>query len=173
MATNAISDMLRNTWKPSKEVEKRWCERISCCIGGVYTIGSCISRFWSEKVYSKWGWNVGIETHRQILQRHLAPNKNSGKKGPSRGIVPKSVHLMSVVFTRQNSRTDHMRRPWPKNDAPAKQRGIWLKNSDKTWFYIPGDVKGNVDALSLQKDQKSENSSSIQEHRCTWWAKTN
>ena len=38
-----------------------------------------------------------------------------------------SPHLMSVVFARRNSRIDHMRRPWSKNDALAKQREIWRK----------------------------------------------
>ena len=33
--------------------------------------------------------NIGIEVHRQILQRHLAPNQNSERKGPSRGIIQK------------------------------------------------------------------------------------
>ena len=41
------------------------------------------------------------------------------RKGPSRGIT-KSVRLMSVVFARPNLRTDHMRKPCTKNDAPAE-----------------------------------------------------
>ena len=49
------------------------------------------------------------------------------KERVHREVSSKSVHLMSVVFARQNSRTDHMRTPRPKNDAPAKQRGIWRK----------------------------------------------
>ena len=53
------------------------------------------------------------------------------------------MRLMSVVLARQNSGKDQMRRPCTKNDAPAKQRGIWrkniykLKNSDRTTFYTP------------------------------------
>ena len=31
---------------------QRWCKRISCEIEGVYTVGLCISRFSSEKIYS-------------------------------------------------------------------------------------------------------------------------
>ena len=33
------------------------------------------------------------------------------RKGPSRGILSTGVSLMSVVLARQNSRTDHMRKP--------------------------------------------------------------
>ena len=90
-------------------------------------------------------------------------------KGPSRGV-------MSVVLARPNSRTDHMRRTWPKNDAPAKQRRIWRKISTssriRTKLRFMFLVKSKVYRhLLLQRDQKSENSQSIQEHRCTWWAK--
>ena len=34
---------------------------------------------------------------------------------------------MSVVRARPNSEKNHMRRPCTKEDAPAKQRGIWRK----------------------------------------------
>ena len=32
-------------------------------------------------VYSAGSWKIGIESHRQVLQAHVAPSKNSGKKG--------------------------------------------------------------------------------------------
>ena len=70
--------------QPSKilqRVEEKWCERFSCLINGVYTIQLCVSRFSSEKVYSSVGWKIGIKSHRQILQGHVASHKNSGKKG--------------------------------------------------------------------------------------------
>ena len=67
----------------------------------------------------------GIETRQQSLQRHLATHSNSGKKGSTREELSQSVHLMSVVPCAPNSGKDHMRRPCIKNDAPAKQHGIW------------------------------------------------
>ena len=76
-------------WEAQQEVKERWCERISCIIEGVYTIGLCVSRFLSEKVCSTWRRAIGIKTRRQILQGHLAPNKNSGKKGSIAGIIQK------------------------------------------------------------------------------------
>ena len=57
-------------------------ERISCDIEGVYTIG-----LW--KICSTWTWKIVIETHRRILQRHIAPNQNSGKKGSISRYYPK------------------------------------------------------------------------------------
>ena len=68
------------------------------------------------------------KSHRQILQKHLAQNENSGRKGSiayelfKRSLCKlfKSVNLMSVVLARQNSRTDHMRGPCNKKDAPAE-----------------------------------------------------
>ena len=48
------SDMLRLRKSPVRS-PRRWCERISCIIEGVNTIGLCISRLPSEKVYSTEG----------------------------------------------------------------------------------------------------------------------
>ena len=80
MATNVDSDKLRLMGAQQK-VEERWCERIGCIIEGVYTIGLCVSRFSSEEIYSTERRKFGIKSHRQVLQGHLAPNQNSGKKG--------------------------------------------------------------------------------------------
>ena len=51
-----------------------------------------------------------------------------GKERVHREELSKSVRHMSVVFARQNSGKDHMRKPGTKKDAPAKQRGIWRKH---------------------------------------------
>ena len=102
--------------KAQQKVKERWCKRISCDIEGVYTLGLCISRFFSEKIYSTWTRKIGIETRRQIFQRHLAPNRNSGKKGSITRNYPKVCASMSVAFARQNSRKDHMRRPCTKKE---------------------------------------------------------
>ena len=149
--------------KPNKKSKKRWCERISCTTEGVYTVGLWISRFLSEKLYSAWARNVGIETRRQVLQRALGTKLKFGKERVHREVLSKSVHLMSVVLARRNSRTDHMRRPWPKNDAPAKQRRIWRKiftsSRIRTKLRFMSLVKSKVcRRLLLQRDQKHENS---------------
>ena len=143
-----------------QEVEERWCERISCYSEGVYTIRLRTSRFLSEKIYSTRTGSVGIKTRRQILQRHLAPNQNSAKKGCE--VLSKSVRFMSVL-ARQNSRIDHMRRPCTKNDALAKQRGIWRKiftsSRIRTKLRFMFLVKSKVcRRLLLQRDQKKKQS---------------
>ena len=47
--------------KAQQKIEERWCKRISCDIEGVYTCGLCISRFWSEKIYSRWVGKLGTK----------------------------------------------------------------------------------------------------------------
>ena len=82
------SDMLRRRRRsPSKKSKKRWCERISCIIEGVYTIGLCISSFLSEnsilRVKENWDQNT-----RQFLSKgSWHQNKIRERKGPSRGII--------------------------------------------------------------------------------------
>ena len=58
--------------------------------GGVKTIGLCVPRLPPRKVYSVRSWTIGIKSNRHILQGHMAHHqKNSGKKGPSQGILGK------------------------------------------------------------------------------------
>ena len=54
---------------------------------------------------------LGVERHRQYLQKKLAPYQNSRNKRVHREVLSQSVQLMSVVLARRNSRIDHMRRP--------------------------------------------------------------
>ena len=70
MPINVVSDMLRQMESPTRSRRKV-----------VRKDQLRIPRFLSEQIYSTWTWNVGIDTHRQILQRHLAPNLSSAKKG--------------------------------------------------------------------------------------------
>ena len=88
MATNADSDTLRLMGSPAKS-RRKVVSRISCLITGVYTIGMCVSRFPSEKIYSSEERKIEIKSHREILQRHMAPQKNRERKGPSRGVIQK------------------------------------------------------------------------------------
>ena len=85
---NTISDMLRQNESQTRR-QTKVVRRTSCYIEGVFTIGLYISKFLSEKIYSTWICKIGIETHRQILQRHLEPNENSGKKGSIARSYPK------------------------------------------------------------------------------------
>ena len=87
---------------------------------GVYAIGLCISRFFSEKVYfhvKKDNWD-----HHTPSNSPRAPGtkEKCGKERVHREELSQSVNLMSVVFARQNSGKDHMRRPYIKKDAAAE-----------------------------------------------------
>ena len=84
---------LQTCWgwgEAQQEVTERWCERISCIFEGVHTLGLCISRFLSEKVYSTWERKIGIKN-----TPSNSPNvfwhqfKVRERKGPSRGIIQK------------------------------------------------------------------------------------
>ena len=127
--------------KPNKKSKKGGAKGSVAILKESYTIGLCIPRFLSEKIYSTWTWKIGNKTRRQILQRHLAPNQTKfGKERVHRKVLSKSVRLVRSPCA--------PKRLWSKNDAPAKQRGIWRdfftssRIRTKTPFYIPGEVKG-------------------------------
>ena len=80
MAKSADSDALRLMGSPAKS-QRKVVQRISCDIEQVFSIWLCVSRFSSEKIYSTERRKIGIKSHRQIVQGHVAPHKNSGKKG--------------------------------------------------------------------------------------------
>ena len=84
---NNFSDMLRLMGSQQKVEAKLW-ERFSCHVEGVYTIGLCISRILSEKIYSS-ERRTGTKSHRQVLQRHVAPKQNSGEEGSITRHCPK------------------------------------------------------------------------------------
>ena len=134
-------------WRTDQqEVEERWCERISCDIEGVYAVGLCVLRLLLVKVNSTWTWKIGIKSHRRMLQRHMAPNQNSGKKR-SIAKIQKSVPL-ERSFLRAGIKG---KITWG-DVAPRKMRPQFsvvygeniqkLKNSDKISYSIFDDVKG-------------------------------
>ena len=67
--------------KPSKKSKNGGAKGTVALLIESFQFELCVSRSSSEKIYSTERRKIGIETRRQILQGHLAPNKNSGKKG--------------------------------------------------------------------------------------------
>ena len=63
---------------------------------------------------------IWIKSLRPILQGHVAPRKNSGKKRVHRKELFKSVNLPSSIRVRQNLSTGHSRKFCNKKDAPAE-----------------------------------------------------
>ena len=66
--------------EPNKKVEERWCERISCFVEGVFSVGLCDSRFSSEKDYFTERRKVGIKSRRLIHKEHVSKKQNFWKK---------------------------------------------------------------------------------------------
>ena len=148
-------------WRTDQqEVEERWCERISCDIEGVYAVGLCVLRLLLVKVYSTWTWKIGIKSHRQMLQRHMAPDQNSGKKG-SIAKIQKSAPL-ERSFLRAGIKG---KITWG-DVAPRKMRPQFivvygeniqkLKNSDNITFNIFGDVKGMPAPTTSKRPDEQE-----------------
>ena len=88
MAKHADSDTLRLMGSPANS-RRKVVLGISRLSEGVCTSGLCVSRFSSEQIFSSERRKIGITSHRQILQRHVASRKNREGKGPSRGVVQK------------------------------------------------------------------------------------
>ena len=142
-------------WRTDQqEVEERWCERISCDIEGVYAVGLCVLRLLLVKVYSTWTWKIGIKSHRRMLQRHMAPNQNSGKKGSIAKIqksVPLERSFCAPEFEGKISWGDFApRKMRPQFSVVYGENIQKLKNSDNITFNIFGDVKGTP-ALTTSK----------------------
>ena len=171
LAINAASDVLRNTWSPTG-VEKRWCERISCFLKESTQSGLCISRSLSEKVYSTWTRKIGIETRRQILQRRLALNQNSGKKGSIARHYPKvctswAWSLRAKIRAQITWGGLDPRTMRPQSSVGFGEKIYKLKNSDKTTFYVPGEVKGMSTPITSKRPEERDfvvDSGSINAH---------
>ena len=144
--------------KAQQKVKERWCEKISCDIEGVYTIGLCISRFSSEKVHSTWTRKIGIKAHRQILQGHLASNLISGKKGSSRGII--QVCASEAQSLRANIRGKITwgnlapRKMRPQSSVGFGEHIYKLKNSDRTTFFSPVEAKVMPASTSKRPEER-------------------
>ena len=80
-------------------------------------------------------------THRQILQRHLAPSSNSGKKGSIARYSPK----VSVVLARQNSGTDlEPRKMRPQSSVGFGKTYLQAQEFGQSFFVYSCWSKGNA-----------------------------
>ena len=86
--------------QPSKS-RRKVVERVSCPIEGVYTIGLCVPRISSKKIYSSGSWK----------NWDMAPRENSGKTGSIRKESCKSAHFKSAIRVLRNLRKEHETKP--------------------------------------------------------------
>ena len=61
----------------------------------------CVTRFPSEQIYSTERGKIGIKSHRQILQGHVAPLQHSGKKGSIAWSYSKSANIRALPDLRK------------------------------------------------------------------------
>ena len=160
MATSAVFDMLRQMRSPAKSLRTVVLkEGTVALLIESFQFELCVSRSSSEKIYSMERRKIGIETRRQILQGHLAPNKNSGKKG-SIAMHYSKVRLMSVVLARLSSRTGHRRKPCTKKRCARGVAVTWrktiykLKNADKAAFYTSVEARTMLAPTSKSPEER-------------------
>ena len=127
---------------------------------GVYTTGLCVSRFSSENNCSTGRRRIGIKSHHQILQGHMAPQKKLGKERVLREASFKSVRLVSAIRVLPDFRTGHKTKPSNKKDAPAEQHWTWRKVSfsSKIWaklrFYSPIEARTMMAPTSKTPEER-------------------
>ena len=81
----------------------------------------CVSRFSSGKIHSTGRRKLGIKSHRrQILQGHVAPHQNSGKKGSVARRHSEVRASLSAVLALPSLRRGHKTKPRTKKDEPAE-----------------------------------------------------
>ena len=96
----------------------------SDCIGHMglkefYTIGSCVSRFSSEQIYSV-SWKVESSSRRQ-----RCVTRKFWKRMVYRRESRKTVYLRSEFRGLQNSRKERKMKPSDRSGAPAELPGTW------------------------------------------------
>ena len=145
--------------KPSKKSKKGGAKGFSCLIKGVFTIGLCVSRFLSEKFYSTWTRKNGIKTHRQILQGHVAPNKNSGTKGSIARHYPKvwtswAQSLRAKIRGKITWGNLAPRKMRPRSSIGFGENIYKLKNADKTSLHASIEAKAMPAPTSKSPEER-------------------
>ena len=112
--------------KAQQKVTERWCKGSVATLKESFQLGRVSQDSYPRNSFLREPGKLGSRhavkfskgTWRQIkiLERKVLREELS-----------KSVRFMSVVFARQKSGKEHMRRPCTKKDAPAEQHGIWRK----------------------------------------------
>ena len=104
-----------------------------------------LSVVWGVQSVPREEGKIGSKTRRQILQGHLAPNKNSGKKGSSRGIFQKcEPHERSCApkFGQRSLEETLQQERCARRVAWDVAKNIYqFKNADKATFYTPIEAR--------------------------------
>ena len=145
MATSATSDMLRQKESPTKGQRTTVLKDQLRCWRSLYNWVVYLKVLFRENLFrvTKENWDRNTPSN---SPKALGTKLKFGKERVHREELSKSVRFMCVVFARQNSRNDHMRRPCTKKDAPAKQRGIRRKEYGQSYVLFSYRSEGNAGA---------------------------
>ena len=148
-----------------------WCEKGSVALSKESIHWVVCLKILSENIYAAERGNIGIESHRQILQGHVAPHKKIGKKGSIARRHSKLLNLTSATRALPDLRKGHKTKPCTKKDAPAEQRGTWRKiftgSRMRRTLRFTLLLKSRRRRRIFQNPQRNENSWLIPEHQRT------
>ena len=135
-----------------QKIKERWYKRISCDIGGVYTIGLCISRFFSKKVYSAWTLKIGFKNTTSNSPKVAGTQLKFGRERVHREASLKSVNLTSAIRAPTSLRRGHKTKP-PRKVRPQSGMGLgeeclWTQNIDGASFYSPMEARATTAPIS-------------------------
>ena len=153
MAINAVSDM---KGEAQQQVEKRWCEKISCCTEGsphnwVVYLKILIRESLFYVNLECWDRN----TPSNSPKGHLAPNQNSGRKGSIARCYERSPCAPKFE---DRSREENLtqERCARKATSDLAKHIYKLQNSDKTTFHVPREVKGISTPVTSKRPEERE-----------------
>ena len=128
-----------------------------------------------EKVFSTESRNIGSKAGLHILQKHLAPDKNSGT-GSSRGVIQKrQPHERSPCAPKFEEVTrDHLttRKMRPQSSMELGENRLQAQQCGQGHVLLCYWSSGNAGA-HFQLTGGKRNSWLIPELQCTCWAKVN
>ena len=110
--------------------------------------------------YSAGSLKIGIESHRQILQGHVAPRKNRERKGPSQGVMHECEPWERIPWAPKfEERTPN---ETLKQERCARREALYLakdvhklKKEEKDTLYSPAEA-WVMPALSSKKPEERE-----------------
>ena len=164
MATNAMFRHVEAEGKPNKKSKKGGAKGSVAILKESFPLGCASQDSYPRKSVQRGSGKLGSKHTVKFSKETWHQNFFFFKNREKRVHLSKSVRFMSVVLARRNSRKrSHEETLYQERCAHQAAQDLAknifkLKSSDKTIFC----------RHRLQRDQRSENSLLIQEHRCTW-----
>ena len=150
MEMNADIDMLRQRKSPAKSQKKVVRKHQLHYWRSLHSWVVYLKILIQESLFCVKKENLGSKRRRQNLQWHLAPNKNSGKKGSIARDYPKvwtswAWSLLAKIRGKITWGDFATRKMHPQSSVGFGEHIFKLKNADKATFYTP------IEAREMQK----------------------